>query len=75
MSDKINPAHYRTGGLDVMDVMRAKMTKEQLYGFCYGNIIKYTLRHQAKNGKEDLQKAQWYLNFLIENYENLRPTD
>jgi len=30
-----------------------------------GNIIKYVWRYRYKNGVEDLEKAQWYLNRLI----------
>lgn len=33
--------------------------------FWEGNIIKYVLRHRAKNGVEDLMKAQDYLSHLI----------
>jgi len=37
------------------------------FGFCLGNVIKYTWRAELK-GKtlEDLQKAVWYLNREIE---------
>ena len=35
-----------------------------------GNIIKYTTRYKFKNGIEDLKKAQWYLDKLIEEYQN-----
>ena len=34
--------------------------------FCTGNIIKYVLRHNLKNGVEDLKKAKQYIDFLIE---------
>lgn len=30
------------------------------------NIVKYVLRYKKKNGKQDLLKAQWYLNRLID---------
>ena len=30
------------------------------------NIIKYLWRYRYKNGVQDLEKAQWYLNKLIE---------
>lgn len=33
--------------------------------FFTGNIIKYILRHDAKNGLEDLRKAQRYLQMFI----------
>ena len=38
-------------------------------GFEYylqGNIMKYLWRYKYKNGSEDLKKAQWYLDKLIE---------
>jgi hypothetical protein len=38
-------------------------------GFCDGNVLKYLLRYKKKNGIEDLRKAQWYLDRLIENEE------
>lgn len=34
--------------------------------FHEANIIKYITRHRRKNGLEDLKKAQWYLNRLIQ---------
>ena len=40
-------------------------------GFWRGNVVKYVLRAPDKNGKEDLEKAKHYLEFLIENYDTL----
>lgn len=34
--------------------------------FWEGNVLKYLLRHRAKNGVEDLLKAKDYLNHLID---------
>jgi hypothetical protein len=34
--------------------------------FWEGNVIKYVMRHRAKNGLEDLEKARHYLDYLIE---------
>ena len=34
--------------------------------YLQGNIAKYLWRYKYKNGVEDLKKAQWYLNKLIE---------
>ena len=36
--------------------------------FLEGNVVKYVTRYKMKNGLEDLKKAQWYLNRIIENY-------
>ena len=33
------------------------------------NVIKYTQRHNLKNGKQDLEKARHYLNHVIDNYD------
>ena len=35
-------------------------------GFAEGNIVKYVTRYKDKNGVEDLKKARWYINKLIE---------
>lgn len=39
-------------------------------GFLEGNVLKYLLRHKKKNGLEDLRKAQWYLERLINQWES-----
>lgn len=67
MNDIINqPPHYTAGGIETIDYMRAKMTPEQFEGYLLGNILKYVSRYKFKNGVEDLKKANWYLNKLIE---------
>lgn len=40
-----------------------------------GNVVKYTLRHQYKNRKEDLEKAIHYLEYLRDNYESIYDTE
>ncbi|MFS1513658.1 DUF3310 domain-containing protein [Chengkuizengella sp. SCS-71B] len=61
-----NPEHYIAGGIETIDFMKAKLTDEQFKGFCLGNVIKYCSRHEKKGGQEDLLKARWYLNKIIE---------
>ena len=34
--------------------------------YLLGNIIKYISRYKHKNGVQDLRKAKWYLDKLIE---------
>jgi hypothetical protein len=64
--DKVNkPAHYQ-GSIECIDAIESAMTKEAFRGYLKGNIIKYVWRYDRKNGVEDLEKAQWYLNKLIE---------
>lgn len=56
----IRPAHYQTGGVEVIDYLRAKLTPEEFLGFCKGNALKYLSRANEKGGLEDLKKAAWY---------------
>ena len=35
-------------------------------GFAAGNVMKYVWRYEHKGGIDDLKKAQWYLQRLIE---------
>ena len=65
-TDAVNsPDHYNKGGVECIDYLRQQLTEEQFKGYLLGNVHKYTHRWQYKNGKEDLEKAQWYLNRLI----------
>lgn len=57
-----HPPHYTFGGIEVIDAIEAWQL-----GFHAGNVVKYVARHKHKNGLEDLRKAAWYLNRLIEN--------
>ena len=61
-----NLSHYKLDGLDVevIDVIKATVTDFE--SFCHGNIIKYVLRVNKKNGIEDLKKAKKYIEMLIE---------
>jgi hypothetical protein len=65
--DKVNnPSHYTQGGIETIDYLKAKLSKEEFIGFCKGNVFKYLSREALKNGKEDMKKAQWYLNKMID---------
>lgn len=61
-----HPKHYNTGSKEVIDIMQEGMTPDQFEGFLVGNIIKYVMRYPNKNGVEDILKAKWYLNKLLE---------
>jgi hypothetical protein len=67
-----NPAHYTKGGIEVIKVLEAKLTREQFEGFLIGNLLKYSMRSNYK-GKhvEDLKKARWYLDRLITTIETI----
>lgn len=61
-----NPSHYNRGGVECIDAIQSSMTKEAFCGYLKGNVQKYMWRYENKGGVESLQKAQWYLNKLIE---------
>lgn len=63
--DKINPDHYKVGGIETIDYLKAKLSLEELKGFLKGNIIKYLSRAELKNGAEDYKKASWYMEQLV----------
>lgn len=70
--DMVNhPKHYKAkNGMEVIDVIEAFTANLEGYEATHtGNVIKYICRWKEKNGLEDLRKAQWYLNRLIENIE------
>ena len=66
-SDDINhPDHYMVGGIETIDILKAKMSEEEYHGFLKGNVIKYITRAGIKSSTlNDLLKAQFYLNLLI----------
>ncbi|RUN14879.1 hypothetical protein VSE1_05235 [Staphylococcus epidermidis] len=71
LNDKVNhPTHYTYGDIEVIDFIEqvTKDYKPEL-AFAIGNAIKYISRANRKNGKEDLDKARWYLNRAFEKWE------
>ena len=62
----IHPEHYNKNGMETIDVIKASMNPEEFKGFLTGNVIKYLGRYPYKNGVEDLEKAKWYLEKLID---------
>ena len=70
--DNINPNHYKFGDIESMDFIDAvlKYGKFKAYQSHYVfNVIKYLVRAPRKNGLEDLKKAKWNLDRLIEKWE------
>lgn len=62
----IKPSHYHTGNIDVIKFSEENFAAEELKGFYRMNILKYVTRFDKKNGLEDLQKANSYLQELME---------
>ena len=69
ISDSVNhPQHYTQGKYETIEVIES-ITGEHYRGYLVGNIIKYLTRYNLKNGIEDLEKAKWYLDELINTEE------
>jgi len=67
-----NPPHYKsTGNIECIEYISDFLTTEEYVGYLRGNIAKYLHRWRYKNGVEDLQKAAWYLDRLINVAPNL----
>jgi hypothetical protein len=69
--DPVNhPSHYNQFGIECLDAIEASMTPVEFRGYLKGNCQKYIWRYVYK-GKpvEDLKKAAFYLNKLIEKVE------
>lgn len=61
-----HPLHYTTGKIETIDVI----TDWDL-NYCEGNVIKYLSRYKHKGEPlQDLKKAAWYLQKLINQEEN-----
>ena len=67
------PPHYQSEtGLEVIDVIEAfTFDLKGIEATDTGNVIKYICRWKGKNGLQDLKKARWYLEHLIEHVEKL----
>lgn len=74
------PKHYmlfEDKGIEVRDVIEKLVLKfngdqideaKPLFIADYVQLMQYLMRFMDKNGKEDLKKARWYLDKMIESY-------
>lgn len=72
--DMVNhPSHYMSEtGMEVIDVIEAfTFDLKGIEATDTGNIIKYICRWKNKNGVQDLEKAKWYIEHLINHVKNL----
>ena len=69
--DNVNhPAHYTAGKVECIDALEsATVNLTGIEAVCTANAIKYLWRQSRKNGVEDLKKAIFYINYLINYYE------
>ena len=65
--DPVSPSHYQREGMQCIDVIEAATANLRgIDAACTANALKYLWRWKDKNGVEDLKKARWYLDHLIE---------
>lgn len=65
--DMVNhPSHYTQGGIECIDAIKAATVgKTGIEAVCVANVVKYLWRYEEKNSLEDVKKARWYLERLI----------
>jgi hypothetical protein len=65
--DMVNhPPHYTAGKVECVEALEAATVGlTGIEAVCTAAAIKYLWRWKQKNGKEDLEKAIWYINRLI----------
>ena len=68
-----HPSHYQSEtGIEVIDVIEAfTFDLSGIEAFDSANVIKYICRWKHKNGVQDLKKAAWYIDHLINHIEKL----
>ena len=69
--DTVNhPSHYNYGEIETIDFIE-QVTKHYNPNVAYhiGNAIKYLARSPHKNGKEDVEKAKWYIERAFEQWD------
>ena len=74
MSKDPKSSYYDAGGIETIEVIKAKLTPDEYQGFLKGNAIKYLLRAGHKgDAQRDIEKASTYTNWLLEsfNYEDI----
>ena len=68
--DTVNsPEHYKVGGIEVIDFIKAKLTAEEFRGYLKGNVLKYTSRAGYKDdAAQNIGKLVWYASKLQDTH-------
>ncbi len=70
MSKDDKSTYYDEGGIEVLEIIRAKLTREQWQGYLLGNALKYLCRANFKGDIcRDLEKAKNYISWLSDCFE------
>lgn len=65
-----HPSHYTQGKVECIEALEsATAGLSGIEAVCTANAIKYLWRQKRKNGIEDLEKAKFYIDYLIKWYE------
>jgi hypothetical protein len=65
------PLHYTEGAIECIAAIETVIADlNGVEAYLTGQAMKYLWRWKWKNGKEDLEKARWYLNRLIQKTES-----
>ena len=62
---QVGVQHYKD-----MPIQPGVFIRANKIGWYEGNAIKYICRHNAKNGRQDIEKAIHYLELVLEEYDN-----
>ena len=68
-----SPMHYTSGRTEAINVIEdaVKSCEDPVAAVLQSQVLKYMLRLWLKgNERQDAQKAQWYLNRLVEHLNN-----
>ena len=63
---QIGGNHYDKYTIEPIEALKSWLSPDEFRGFLRGSALKYQVRYRDKHGIEDLKKAQWFLNALIE---------
>jgi len=72
VKDVINPNHYQRNGMECIDAIDAAV--QNLSGpeaYATGSAIKYLWRWKEKGGKDDLKKAIWFIQRIVDQIEEV----
>ena len=74
MSIDKKAGYYDEGGIETLEIIKAKLTSVQYEGYLLGNVLKYSCRMMHKSehieGKRrDAEKASTYSTLLLDAME------
>lgn len=72
VDDVNHPSHYNDGKIECIEALESATAGLcGIEAICTANAIKYLWRWKLKNGVQDLEKAKWYIDKLIEKQKEM----